>query len=217
MDCETVQLMIVNGQPLSEDGAAHVHGCEECRFLAALSSQLGASASDAGGDPRGPALDLLNRALAANEPLLGRWRLEELRGRGGQGVVYRATDGETGETVALKVVRDREETGLAEVVNMRRVRHPNVCRVYHTERFGSLRLIMMEYMDGPALSALPALDAPTARGVVSRDRRRGPGGPRGGGAPPGSRAVERVGPQRRGGRHRLRPVPIDRGRRHRRH
>jgi len=79
-------------------------------------------------------------------------------GRGGMGIVYRARDRETGEFVALKVLkpeiagdaaaleRFRNELRLA-----RQITHRNVCRTYELHRFGDTAAIAMEYVDGESL------------------------------------------------------------------
>ena len=156
--CATVQGLLVEGA-LPSDLRAHVDGCEECRFFASLSQHLGGALET---EPGAPPLDRLMSELAARgEPLLGRYRLGERLGAGGQGCVFRAIDQETEDVVAIKIARLRtaDEKAL-EVAHARRVRHPNVCRVFHAERHGELRVIVMELLDGPTLAeALPSLGA----------------------------------------------------------
>ncbi len=157
--CDEVQLALVGGGELTDRDRVHLAACPECGFLAALSrafaSLVRPTRTEAAG--LGPAFSAtLDHALATGEPLLGRWRLVERLGRGGQGQVFRAVDLETDEPVAVKLVRAAAGAGgAAEVANARRVRHPNVCRVYHTERHGELRLIVMEWVDGPNLAERP--------------------------------------------------------------
>src|SRR6185436_11660509 len=133
------------GDALSSARAAHRDACEACQFVAALSRDLKSPAS------RG-AVDGALAELAPGTPLAGRYRIEAQIGRGGQGHVYRAVDLETGEVIALKLVTLRHDVvTAAETVNARRIRHANICRVYHTERLGELRIIVMEYIAGPTL------------------------------------------------------------------
>src|SRR5262249_23049651 len=82
----------------------------------------------------------------------GRYRLEKLVGAGGQGRVFRALDLETDDGVAVKIGRVGDEARTLEVGHARRIRHPNVCRVHHAERHRDLRIIVMEFVDGPSLA-----------------------------------------------------------------
>ncbi len=77
------------------------------------------------------------------------------------GVVYKAKDRETGEIVALKVLKseiaaDRvaAERFLNEVRLSRRITHKNVCRVYEFTRSGATAYLSMEYVDGESLRAI---------------------------------------------------------------
>jgi hypothetical protein len=160
--CDELQVLAVEGRSLPDSLRAHAESCPECRFFVTLSRNLatGAERADDG-------LDALMRGLVASgEPLIGRYRIDGPLGRGGQGVVCRATDLETEDEVAVKVVRLPEDgagrTAL-EVSNARRVRHPTVCRTYHFERHGRLGLIVMELVDGPTLDALDLAPAPALR------------------------------------------------------
>jgi streptogramin lyase len=124
------------------------------------------------------------------------YRIEELIGRGGMGVVYRAYDLRLKRTIALKLVapelaldeRFRErfarETELAMALE-----HPNVIPIYDGGDVDGRLYLAMRFIDGPDLrgvmraeGALPpvrafavcqqvaaALDAAHAKGLVHRD------------------------------------------------
>jgi serine/threonine-protein kinase len=100
--------------------------------------------------------------------LAGRYRLEEVIGRGGMSTVYRATDGVLQRTVAVKVMSaalaegdpthvarfEREARAAASLV------HPGIVTVYDTGVDGDQRFIAMEYIDGESLATIIAREAP---------------------------------------------------------
>jgi hypothetical protein len=102
-----------------------------------------------------PKLDLSESALLA---LGQRYELLEKLGSGGMGVVYKARDRETGEVLALKMLK----SGLAGDANLmerfrnelrlaRRITHRNVCRIYDFTRWDDCACISMEFVDGSSL------------------------------------------------------------------
>lgn len=102
--------------------------------------------------------------ISESEPaptqLAERYEILDELGSGGMGRVYRARDRETGEVVALKVLRPEvaAEPSMAERFKnelrlARRITHKNVCRIYDFNRVGSTACISMEYVDGETLRA----------------------------------------------------------------
>ena len=84
-------------------------------------------------------------------------RLDERRGRGGAGLVYRATQTVTGRTMAVKVLRDgrasARATFLREAEVLRDVRSPWVVCIARTGILGDGRLwFAMEYLRGHSLA-----------------------------------------------------------------
>jgi serine/threonine protein kinase len=89
---------------------------------------------------------------------------KDLLGRGGMGVVYRATDNQSGETVAVKTLNSdalSHEPNILERFRregdaLRQLNHPNIVKfITAIESFGQHYLVM-EYVDGGSLQDLLA-------------------------------------------------------------
>jgi serine/threonine-protein kinase len=101
----------------------------------------------------------------------GRYEILAELGRGGMGIVYRATDTELGRTVAVKTLRlsdyatPREVAGLRErLVREARaaghLNHPNIVAVHDIGQEGDTAYIVMEFVDGRNLDDMLAESAP---------------------------------------------------------
>ena len=122
--------------------------------------------------------------------IAGRYRLDELLGRGGMGEVWRATDLELDRNVALKLLAPRADVERfeREARAFAALAHPNVTQLYDYGEDGDRPYMVLEYVPGGTLEdrlqkgALP--DAQTyaistdiasglahahARGVIHRD------------------------------------------------
>lgn len=89
-----------------------------------------------------------------------RYTIEEVVGRGGMGVVYRATDKLSEKTVALKLIRPNRLVGtnaikklIAEGITARDIRHPNIVAVYDVGESDGQPFVSMEYLGGKSLRA----------------------------------------------------------------
>jgi predicted ATPase/serine/threonine protein kinase len=89
---------------------------------------------------------------------------KDLLGRGGMGVVYRAIDNQSGETVAVKTLNSEAlshepnilERFRREVESLRQLNHPNIVKfITAVESYGQHYLVM-EYVDGGSLQDLLA-------------------------------------------------------------
>ena len=128
-----------------------------------MSTQAGTTA------PASPQADLQLGHLFAN-----RYQIESILGRGGMGVVYKATDRQLDETVAIKTlpgdVMTRSPEDLErfkrEIRLARRITHRNVLRTYDYGEAEGVYFISMEFVRGYTLSEL--LDEAANRQMPTR-------------------------------------------------
>lgn len=89
----------------------------------------------------------------------GRYTIGSLIGRGGMGVVYRATDRHGDREVALKLIRPDLLTGpesmkrlISEGVTTQDLSHDNIVRVYNVDEADGLPYVAMEFVEGITLA-----------------------------------------------------------------
>ena len=152
-----------------------------------------------------PAISVMARAIAADESgsfaprlegtTISHYRILEVIGRGGMGVVYKAEDLKLRRHVALKLLpqflandpqtlrRFEREAQAASALN-----HPNICTVYEVDKAEGLPFMAIELLEGETLKermarqplAVPeileivteicdALEAAHAAGIIHRD------------------------------------------------
>jgi serine/threonine protein kinase len=101
---------------------------------------------------------LSSAALAA---LSQRYDILAEAGHGAMGNVYKARDRETGETVALKLLRPEIASDQVmierfknELLFARKITHKNVCRVHEFNRIGGIAFTSMEFVEGESLRSV---------------------------------------------------------------
>jgi predicted Ser/Thr protein kinase len=103
---------------------------------------------------------------------LKNYQVEEILGKGGMGVVYRARDTRLNRSVALKVLRpevvqdpDRRRRFIQEARAASSVNHPAIAQIYDIEESGDTTFIVMEYVDGSTVRQMVEkheIDLPSA-------------------------------------------------------
>lgn len=112
--------------------------------------------------------------LSLGQLFAGRYRIESILGRGGMGVVYKASDAQLDETVAIKTlpgdVMTRSPEDLErfkrEIRLARKITHRNVLRTYDYGEADGVYFISMEYVRGYTLNEL--MDEAPARQMPAR-------------------------------------------------
>jgi serine/threonine protein kinase len=92
---------------------------------------------------------------------LKHFELEELLGKGGMGVVYRARDTRLKRPVALKILRsdlvinrDRQRRFLQEARAAAAVTHPAIAQIYDVDEVDETTFIAMEFIEGETVGQL---------------------------------------------------------------
>src|SRR2546421_11471353 len=86
---------------------------------------------------------------------LHNYKILEKLGVGGQGTVYKATDGKLGRTVVVKVLPAELTTKEANLKRFERearlassLDHPNICTIFDLNEINGIHFISMQYIEG---------------------------------------------------------------------
>src|ERR1700683_3531508 len=108
--------------------------------------------------PSIPAVNIGSLALAA---IGQRYEILGEAGHGSMGNVYKARDRETGETVALKLLKPEIASDHAmmerfknELLFARKITHKNVCRMHEFNRVGGIAYSSMDFVEGESLRSV---------------------------------------------------------------
>ena len=102
------------------------------------------------------------KVLSPGQTLGNRYEIHSVLGVGGMGMVYKATDRELGEVLAIKTLKPEivaQDTSAlerfkSEIRLARRIAHRNVVRTYDLGEISGLYYITMEYVEGTSLKDL---------------------------------------------------------------
>lgn len=105
---------------------------------------------------------IAEEGLQPGTTFANRYEVKEMLGAGGMGMVFKATDRELGEVVAIKTLKrdflSQDPTALerfkSEIRLARRISHRNVVRTHDLGEHAGVYFITMEYVDGKSLKDL---------------------------------------------------------------
>ncbi len=174
-ECPPTEVLeqIAAGTPVSDGARAHASTCEHCRGRVRdirEDNQFLRSFALGGSLPR-PTLSFSEQ----DDFSVPGYRIEHEVRRGGQGVVYLATQQATRRTVAIKVMRHGPFATLAdrsrferEIAILGRLNHPNIIAIHDAGTAKGCHYFVMNYVDGSALDEAVRLPARRTRDELRR-------------------------------------------------
>jgi serine/threonine protein kinase len=142
--------------PVASRDSARPQGPRDTILLSDVPDAAAITAESPLSPPAG--VSLSSTVLAA---LSQRYEVLAAAGHGSMGNVYKARDRETGETVALKLLKPEIASDQVmmdrfknELLFARKITHKNVCRVYEFNRLGGIAYTSMEFVEGESLRSV---------------------------------------------------------------
>ena len=100
------------------------------------------------------------KELSSGSTLAGKYKIIEVLGRGGMGIVYKAEDTKLKRKVALKFLppelmleEEAKERFVLEAQAAAALSHPNICTIHEIDEEEDKSFIAMEYVEGQTLRA----------------------------------------------------------------
>jgi serine/threonine protein kinase len=154
---------LVNGQSVSQHeldvGDVIKVGNTELRLRNADAAEASTVHEKAGGTPRPKVTAAVPSAAALTGQALSNYQLESIIAKGATGVVYKATDTATGQTVALKVLKPEMATNEEEMQRFVRgmkvalpLRHPNLITLHKAGKTGAFCWMAMDFVEGESMT-----------------------------------------------------------------
>jgi serine/threonine protein kinase len=120
---------------------------------------LGYNGTDSGMQGSGATAGGKGEKMISGQIIANRFRLDSLVGQGGIGAVYRGTDTQTGQAVAIKVLGIKTAAGnpanverfAREAEALRALNHPSIVEVLATASEEDKQYLVMEYVPGGSL------------------------------------------------------------------
>jgi serine/threonine-protein kinase len=120
-------------------------------------------------DRRSGSGPLIVTSDSVEKPMLGRYRIEKVIGKGAMGVVYLGRDPKIGRVVAIKTLNlaaefDEDDIGevkdrfLREAETAGRLNHPNIVTIYDVGEEQDLAYIAMDFLEGKPLDSFAKAD-----------------------------------------------------------
>jgi len=138
--------------------------CPSCRFDATVDARFcprcgtPLAHSDSGAPSATRTISSADRGFIPGRTVAGRYRLIEIVGRGGMGVVFKAEDTRLRRTVALKLLPDgygqsseARERFLREARSAAILDHPNICPVHEVDTADGAMFLTMAFVEGRSL------------------------------------------------------------------